>query len=162
VGQNASDIEIEVIRAERAVDEARARLGSELEVASEAGRRALARITRQARPVLAGVAIVAAVAVVAGAVRLVRSAMGRRAPQSFGADHGEGAGAGRIARSALTSVASTIVTVVVRRALYSFLETQIASLERGTRTNAIPTRVGAPRRSIPTPTNREPSPGSLA
>ncbi len=125
MAQEASDIDVEVVQAKRAVANARAKFGSELVVATETGRSVLARVTHQARPVLIGIAILAGLIVVAETVRLVRSAVPRpRYPDPL-RGHDSQSGLGRVVRSALTSLAWTLTTTAAKGALRSVLERSV-------------------------------------
>jgi hypothetical protein len=147
--EESSEMELEVMAAEREVDSAREKLAAELEAASESGRRALARVVHKARPVAIGVAAIAGVAVLAGVVSLLRGALARRraAPKYLFAPPQQSLGA-QIARQALTSAAATLAAAAARRAI-SALEQSEDPTERRPHANGQQrkphptTRVGA-------------------
>lgn len=112
------DLEVEVMTAEREVENARARLDAGLEAASATGRNALAKIKSRAKPIAIGVAIVGGIALVAGTVRLIRGAFARprsfRRPTAFGRP----SLSRQIIGAALTSAASALASAAARRALH--------------------------------------------
>jgi hypothetical protein len=127
VQQEIRDLDIEVILAERAVESARAKLSSDLEVASASGRRVVARLTRQARPVLIGVAAVATVALIVGTFRRTRLQGARfRNQQPFLLPQHQQSPTGRIVRATIRLLARAIAIAIVRRAIRALVERQIA------------------------------------
>jgi hypothetical protein len=113
------EMESEIMAAERAVEAAKEKLVAELEAASETGREAIERVVHNARPVAIAVAAVAGVALVAGAVALVRASLSRPRAPSFLLAPRQRSFFGQMARQALTSAAGALAATVARRLLVS-------------------------------------------
>jgi hypothetical protein len=109
--------EVEVMTAEREVENARARLDAGLEAASATGRNALAKIKSQAKPIAIGLAIVGGIALVAGTVRLIRGAFSRPRPFRLVQPFTRPSPVRQIFGAALTSAASALVSAATRRAV---------------------------------------------
>lgn len=135
-----NEMEPEIMAAERAVEAAKEKLVAELEAASENGREALARVVHTAKPMAIGVAAVAGVALLAGAVALVRASFTRPRARYLLAPEQRSL-FGQIARQALTSAAGTVAAAVARRALLSLEE----DVSKGERANGRNSRSRRPR-----------------
>lgn len=116
--EELSEMEQEVMAAERAVSEARDKLVAELEAASETGRQAIERAVQRARPMALAAAAIAGVAAIAGTVVLVRSSLARARPRYWAPPRQRSALA-MAARQALASAAGTLAAALARRALHS-------------------------------------------
>lgn len=141
--EKTNETEPEIMAAERAVEAAKEKLIAELEAVSETGREAIERVVHNARPVAIAVAAVAGVALLAGAVALVRASFSRpRAPRYLLAPKQRSI-FGQIARQALTSAAGTLAAAVARSVLASLEEHEPNPNQRsnGSATRAKPVRV---------------------
>lgn len=120
--EETSEMELEVMAAEREVDNARERLVAELENASESGRQAIARVVHKTRPVAIGVAAIAGAAILAGAISLLRGALARRrsthSTQRFLLAPPQRSLGSQIARQVLTSAAGTLAAAAARHAVF--------------------------------------------
>lgn len=120
--EKLNEMEPEIMAAERAVEAAKDKLVAELEAVTDTGREAIERVVHNARPVAIAVAAVAGVALLAGAVALVRASFSRpRAPRYLLAPK-QRSFFGQIARQALTSAAATVAAAVARNVLASLEE----------------------------------------
>ncbi len=115
--QVTSGVELEITAAERDVNDARAKLGSELEAVAQNGRQVLHKVAHQARPVLIGIAVVAGVAILAGTVRLVRDAMARPRLRRVSRGPAQPSIFAQAARSAVVSALGIVASSFARRAV---------------------------------------------
>ena len=115
--EKTEEMESDIMAAERAVEAAKERLVAELEAASETGREAIERVVHNARPVAIAVAAVAGVALMAGAVALVRASLSRPRAPSFLLAPKQRSFFGQMARQALTSAAGVLAATIARRVL---------------------------------------------
>jgi hypothetical protein len=121
-----NEMEPEIMAAERAVEAAKERLVAELEAVSETGREAIERVVHNARPVAIAVTAVAGVALLAGAVALVRASFSRPRASRYLLAPKQRSFFGQLARQALTSAAGTLAAAIARNVLVS-LEERAAS-----------------------------------
>jgi len=119
VEQTTSHLELEIMAAEREVDDARAKLGTEIEAVAESGRDVVHKIAHQARPVLMAITVVAGLAIVAGTVRLVCEAVARPRTLHFPKAAVQRSTFVEATRSALVSAMRIVVSSLVRRAIRS-------------------------------------------
>jgi len=139
--EEISETELDLMAAERAVDEAKDKLVAELEAVSENAGEALARVVHKARPVALAAAAVAGVAVLVGAVALVRSAFSRRRTPRFLSPPSQPSALSQIARQALTAAAGTLAATLARRAVSSLEQEPDAAPKAAPRTNGRGSRV---------------------
>jgi sensor c-di-GMP phosphodiesterase-like protein len=124
VRTDVTTAEMEMTKMEQEIDMARAKLGDDLEAVTETGRRAIQQVMHQSRPFVIGLAVATGIALVASVVRLVRVSTSptHRLRHHMGSDPSM---SGQVLRSALTSIAGTLATVVAKRLMNS-----IASAEQ--------------------------------
>jgi hypothetical protein len=125
--QEPSETELEIMAAERAVDDARNKLVAELEAVSETGKEAVLRVVHKARPLAIATAAVAGVAVLAGTVVLVRNSLSRRRTRYYFGPT-QPSFFGQLARRALMSAAGSLAAMAAQRLLASAADGEPAAL----------------------------------